>query len=340
MEIYVEPKRLGDAAEVCDRLRNRLENIENRFNTVYRSIDWNIKAQPSINQYVSLINKSFDKGEDTLRRHYTFLSDARDAYTETERSVSDNAASTENELFGGNGGSGAASSAETSFRDFIRKLAEQIKRLFEQYVVGMLNRVFSFLKNSIFKFAGLGIELIQGILNCKDCYSMVNKLMAVYKGAKETVIFGGVISAVSAVVPVALDFAGQFFTSIDKYIENGITGEEWGRIGIESSTKGLFSVAEGLLMVGGVGAMATGVGFVPGALMVAGGFVLQAADSAFGMSDGLAGMIEKGAESLSGFIRGKNAASVSNPTVLNTAPRSTHSGGFTTSYRSRSVFVS
>lgn len=333
MNIYVRPDKLGSAADKCSELENEIANIEGRFNRIVSSLDWKVKAQASVNRYVSHINSRFETTENTLKKHYIFLSDARFQYVEAENQHTRDSGELKNELMlKANAYAGDVQSQGTSkngasegkipdysgyiegflrnymnqtYGDYTKQIREMgfLREATGMSVLGMFSDWYNGLKGLYDKYKNGVSSMADFIMNIlktgnkmfKSLFTtgyVIDDALKTLKGAelipKGTKLFA---KAGFAIVDTFLGFGIKGYESYQKYSADGkMTSTDWARVGIESSTKGLYNLGTAALAIFG------------GPIGVGTSVILSLADSSFGISDKIASDIEYKAQKVGEFI--------------------------------------
>lgn len=84
MKIYVVPDSLSVASDKLNSLSEQIEAVDNKLSRIYSSLDWQVKSKASISNYIKRMSSNFDKVETALKKHGSFLEEARTLYAEAE----------------------------------------------------------------------------------------------------------------------------------------------------------------------------------------------------------------------------------------------------------------
>ncbi len=84
MKIYVLPDNLSAASDELNSLSEQVEAVDSNLRRIYGSLDWQVKSKASISNYIKRLSSDFDKAGTTLKKHGSFLEEARNLYAEAE----------------------------------------------------------------------------------------------------------------------------------------------------------------------------------------------------------------------------------------------------------------
>ncbi len=345
MEIYVRPDSLGDAADKCSSIEQKIAGIESSFNRIVGSLDWQVKAQSSVNRYVSHINSRLDTTENTLRKHYTFLNDAQSQYIDAENQHTRNAEALKNELMlKANAYVGSAQSQSNSKGENSEGKTPDYSGYIEGYLRNYMSQTYGdytkqirelgFLKEATgMSVLGMFSDWYNGLKGLYDKYkngvsSMADFIMNILKTGNKmfksllTTVFGidDALKTLKGVKDLISDGARTAakagFAIVDTFLGFGIKGYEsyrnYSADGEMSSTDwarvGIEASVKGLYNLG-TAALAIFGGPIGAGVSV----FLSLADSSYGISDQIASDIEYKAQKAGEFI-GNVTATVSKVT--------------------------
>lgn len=296
-EIYVNLERLDDTADKCKDIADKLDQIKNRFNSVSRSIDWELRSKSSVTRAINTLSKQLDDGVDTLNKHYSFFRNAKSVYMDADSKEKAESSDLAIELYSGESKTSSSNSFSDMVDKFIDKLSEKgflgILKEYGKYSVGL--SFLSAILNIGTKFKNYYNKYITGISSIpaflidtvgtgissfatwtKSVFTF-DKFLKAAKGVtalKDTALQK--FCSYAPVINVPFKFFQTAFESYDEYAADGdYSMTDFAATLIDSSVSGLFAVASGAaILYTGPSALISGV-------LTGGTIVLDSANSGF-----------------------------------------------------------